>query len=97
MLQNLEQRSWLQLSRTTGHYTLTLRALNELDAYIRNEFEEHVLECAACFALVTHGEQCATDGCRGALHTACKQWLQGGKRPCPLCQAPWHATSVGEA
>ncbi|WFD33067.1 hypothetical protein MSPP1_004124 [Malassezia sp. CBS 17886] len=53
LLRNLELREWLQLSRTSGHYTLTARALSELDTYIRAEFEEHILVCTACYELVT--------------------------------------------
>lgn len=97
LLQNLEQRGWLQLQRSSGHYTLTLRALNELDTYLRNAYEEHLLECVACFALVTYGEQCATPGCRAALHTACRQWRAAEEqRSCPRCGTPWQARPVGD-
>lgn len=95
VLRDLEERHWLQLSRTSGHYTLTLRALHELDAYLRHECEDHVLECVACFALVTLGTQCATPGCRAALHTACRAW-RTAERACPACGAPWRETPVGE-
>lgn len=98
LLQNLEQRDWLHLTRSTGYYTLTLRALNELDSYLRNEFEEQMLECVSCFALVTHGTRCASDGCHAALHTACQQWVQtsgAAARACPLCTTPWHTAPVG--
>ncbi|WFD06941.1 hypothetical protein MVES1_002296 [Malassezia vespertilionis] len=40
LLQDLERRNWIV--NRGGYYTMSLRALTELDAYIRNEFEEHV-------------------------------------------------------
>ncbi|KAI3626755.1 hypothetical protein CBS14141_000756 [Malassezia furfur] len=45
LLTNLEERGWVHLSHTTGSYTLTLRALHELDTYLRHEAEDEVLEC----------------------------------------------------
>ncbi|WFC99401.1 hypothetical protein MYAM1_002145 [Malassezia yamatoensis] len=98
VLAHLQEQKWIDLSRSTGQYTLTLRALQELDTYLRNQLEQHVLECVACFALVTQGEQCATDGCRGALHTSCRQWHSAQpNRRCPACNTPWHSISIGES
>ncbi|WFD28066.1 hypothetical protein MNAN1_003074 [Malassezia nana] len=44
LLHSLEHRGWLVLSRRTGAYSLSLRALMELDTYLRNDMEECVLE-----------------------------------------------------
>ena len=96
LLRNLELRGWLRLSRTTGAYALTVRALCELDTYLRTEFEDAVLECMSFYALVTLGSQCATDGCRGAVHTACEDAYRAGHSACALCGAEWHMVPVGD-
>ena len=95
LLENLERRGWLHLSRTIGAYSLTLRALHELDTYIRTELEDCVLECLTCYAIVTQGERCSTPACRGAVHTSCVDAYRAGHATCTVCGQAWQTVPVG--
>lgn len=97
LLHSLEHRNWLVLSRRTGAYSLSLRALMELDTYLRNEMDECVLECMVCYTLVTMGQVCSTRGCRGAVHTACDDAYRAGHTQCTQCAQPWEPRTVGDA
>lgn len=95
LLANLERRQWLH-HLPSGAYTLTLRALHELDTYIRHELDEAcVLECMACYAIVTRGVRCAW--CRGAVHTSCQSAYEAGHATCAACGAAWQPVPVGES
>lgn len=96
LLRSLELRGWLAHSRSTGRLFLTLRTLKELDTYLRSEFENQVLQCIVCYELVTAGARCATDGCRAAVHDACRVRSED-VTACPECNAPWAPLPVGEA
>ena len=95
LLENLERRGWLHLSRTIGAYSLTLRALHELDTYIRTELDDCVLECLTCYAIVTQGERCSTPTCRGAVHTSCVDAYRAGHATCTVCGQAWQTVPVG--
>ncbi|WFD35390.1 hypothetical protein MCUN1_002244 [Malassezia cuniculi] len=85
LLRNLVQRGWI--AERQGKYVLAPRALCELDAYLRSD--ENALECGSCYELVTIGERCTGEGCRGALHTVCS------RDTCAACGQAWHGTPVG--
>jgi len=97
LLRSLEHRGWLVLSRRTGAYALSLRALVELDTYLRNEMDGGVLECMVCYTIVTVGAVCRTHGCRGAVHTSCADAYRAGHTTCAQCAQPWDPRPVGEA
>lgn len=97
LLHSLEHRGWLVLSRRTGAYALSLRALMELDTYLRNEMDECILECMVCYTIVTIGEVCSTHDCRGAVHSACQDAYRAGHTQCAQCTQPWEPRPVGEA
>lgn len=95
VLKSLERRDWLRWSRTDGTYALTLRALSELDTYLRHEFEDDVLSCPQCLALVTRGVQCATPACRAAVHTSCEGAYRARHAVCVVCGQPWEPQPLG--
>lgn len=96
LLESLQLRRWLTLSRRTGRYALTVRALNELDMYLRSEFEEQVYECRSCYELVTIGWRCSAVGCRGALHRTCAARSHAAEEGCPACKAAWTPLPIGD-
>ncbi|KOS13618.1 hypothetical protein Malapachy_2021 [Malassezia pachydermatis] len=85
LLQNLERRGWFAYLRRTGAYTLTTRALCELDAFLRQEWEGAMYECLVCYALVTLGERCASPQCQAAVHTSCIDAFCARHTSCPQC------------
>ncbi|ORY38856.1 hypothetical protein BCR33DRAFT_853824 [Rhizoclosmatium globosum] len=92
VLDSLVSNSWL--TKENSFLSLSLRALMELKAFLRDEFEDFCLNCSVCKEIVTtHYERCSTATCPGRLHKFCAgvYFNAGNARKCPHegCGAAW--------
>ncbi|KAJ3392846.1 hypothetical protein HDU84_003330 [Entophlyctis sp. JEL0112] len=81
------------LLNSDGWLSLSLRTIMELKTYLRQEFEDYVLNCSVCKEIVTtHHERCSMGGCPGRLHKFCANRFFGSndrKCPHPGCGSAW--------
>ncbi|EPE02229.1 dna repair protein [Ophiostoma piceae UAMH 11346] len=80
LLQSLVRQGWLHKS-VQGFYSLSTRALLELESYLVETFNDpsaaadawqRIKRCAACRELITSGLRCATPTCMLRLHDYCE-------------------------
>ncbi|CAG8551110.1 3515_t:CDS:2 [Acaulospora colombiana] len=56
LLQRFVDDKWLILS-PGGRYSLSQRTILELQVYLKEEFEENLIECTLCYDIVTQGQR----------------------------------------
>ncbi|PWN25820.1 hypothetical protein BDZ90DRAFT_281212 [Jaminaea rosea] len=98
LVHNLVRHQWLRMS-PSGRLFLTPRSLLELEPWLKEQFPEHVLECAKCHDIVTKGSACSRSNCSGRLHHFCERGMPGshnGTAKCYVCKANWEPLPVGE-
>ncbi|KAE8218931.1 hypothetical protein CF319_g7280 [Tilletia indica] len=98
VLANLVRHDWLRKSKS-GRYALGVRAIMELQTYLKHEYEDNALQCFICNDIITMGNVCATDtpelSCSVQVHLHCEPRLKAkastarlaGK--CPECKQDW--------
>ncbi|CAG7846442.1 SubName: Full=Uncharacterized protein {ECO:0000313/EMBL:CCA66936.1} [Serendipita indica DSM 11827] len=91
-LKNFVANGWLYKS-PRGRYTLSTRALIELELYLRRTYEDEIFDCAHCKELCTLGIACDShlDECDTYLHRHCYDLLRRTtpRLKCPNCEADW--------
>ncbi|KAI5356939.1 putative non-structural maintenance of chromosomes element 1, Zinc finger, RING/FYVE/PHD-type [Septoria linicola] len=118
LLECLEQEGWFERTeiqsrseRVTVWYTLTQRALMELQQWLVDAYNEEPEEgeeeephqkikfCKACAGIVTVGQRCPNMSCNVRLHDNCVGKMfraQRDSETCPTCKTEWHdAPPVG--
>ncbi|KIR41235.1 hypothetical protein I307_04307 [Cryptococcus deuterogattii 99/473] len=86
LLDALVSRGWLYKSKRI-RFSLGVRALAELEIYLKNEFDQYVKSCAQCKRVVTEGIACSNEGCDCHIHNSCyARNIQRLANPvCPIC------------
>ncbi|KAB8338825.1 hypothetical protein FH972_021769 [Carpinus fangiana] len=100
MLNVLVQEDWL--TRKGDFYSLSARALMELQSYLLETYNEEEDEngegarqrikmCAACKGIVTVGQRCQQKRCSARLHDHCVASFFRAQRAeaCPVCREAW--------
>ncbi|KAI0665150.1 Nse1 non-SMC component of SMC5-6 complex-domain-containing protein [Cubamyces menziesii] len=101
-LSSFVAKGWLLKSKR-GRYSLSTRTILELQTYLRNTYENDILECTICMELVTRGVACYTPQCKTRLHTHCFNNYKRRNQKCPSCNESWSDANltklrpVGEA
>lgn len=106
LLAALVEEDWLKKSRG-GYYTLSPRALMELQGYLEETYNEpdaeegewqRIKKCAACKDIITVGQRCANHECNVRLHDFCTQsFFRGQQVKKCACGAEWTGRDyVGE-
>ncbi|OWZ27054.1 hypothetical protein C356_06750 [Cryptococcus neoformans c45] len=88
LLDALVSRGWLYKSKRT-RFSLGVRALAELETYLKNEFDQYVKSCAQCRRVVTEGLACSNEGCDCHIHNSCyaRNIQQLANPACPSCSS----------
>ncbi|RUS20981.1 Nse1 non-SMC component of SMC5-6 complex-domain-containing protein [Endogone sp. FLAS-F59071] len=88
---------WLIKSRT-GRYSMSTRCLLELQGYLREEYEEDILECTLCLDILTKGQRCDLQKCSARLHHHCARNYfarnQDEAAVCMTCKTAWQVRNV---
>lgn len=98
-LNGLVAEGWFERSKE-GWYTLSPRALLELQTWLVNEYNDEDAEaddwqrikfCEACKGIMTMGRRCADLECNVRLHDICQEAFFNSRadRNCPRCETPW--------
>lgn len=98
-LTGLVEEGWFERSKE-GWYTLSPRALLELQTWLVNSYNDEDAEaddwqrikfCEACKGVVTIGQRCADLDCNVRLHDICKEAYLNSRpnRNCPKCDTEW--------
>ncbi|CDO71235.1 hypothetical protein BN946_scf184863.g31 [Trametes cinnabarina] len=94
-LNSFVARGWLLKSRR-GRYSLSTRTILELQTYLRNTYENEILECTICMELVTRGIACYTPQCKTRMHTHCFNNYKRRNRQCPSCKQSWADADINK-
>lgn len=98
-LNGLVAEGWFERSKE-GWYTLSPRALLELQTWLVNEYNDEDAEgddwqrikfCEACKGMITVGKRCADLDCNVRLHDICEEAFFNSRpgNKCPKCETPW--------
>ncbi|CAG8518235.1 5933_t:CDS:2, partial [Paraglomus brasilianum] len=72
LLQKFVDDKWL-IRSSSGRYSMSARAILELQSLLKEEFEDYILECTLCYEIVTKGQRCKTTKCKARFHHHCAQ------------------------
>ncbi|KAJ7156036.1 Nse1 non-SMC component of SMC5-6 complex-domain-containing protein [Mycena crocata] len=101
VLASFVAKGWLLKSKR-GRYSLSTRALLELQTYLKSTYPDEILECVICLELLTKGVACPTANCQVRMHYHCfKKWMSR-HHACTTCNNNWPAdtanmSAIGEA
>ena len=98
-LNGLVAEGWFERSKE-GWYTLSPRALLELQTWLVNEYNDDEADaddwqrikfCEACKGIMTVGRRCADVDCNVRLHDICQESFFNSRpdRNCPRCKTRW--------
>ncbi|CAI2175630.1 539_t:CDS:2 [Funneliformis geosporum] len=95
LLQRFTDDKWLIRSRE-GKYSLSQRSILELQQYLKEEFEDHLLECTLCYDIVTKGQRCRVAQCKTRFHYHCvrRYFDSRNDKVCPACKIAWDSSNV---
>ncbi|KAJ7097986.1 Nse1 non-SMC component of SMC5-6 complex-domain-containing protein [Mycena belliarum] len=100
VLASFVAKGWLLKSRR-GRYSLSSRALLELEPYLKSTYPDEIIECVICSETMTKGVACPTPNCQVRMHYHCfNKWIV--RHPnCTTCNKDWpddatKMTPVGE-
>jgi len=102
VLASFVAKGWLVKSKK-GRFSLSPRALLELQPYLKSTYPEEVLDCTICFEILTRGRACPRENCRVRMHSACYDTYRRSNGKCPACGEDWgrvgndRVKPVGEA
>lgn len=115
VLDSMEQEGWFEKTvvssrkeRDVHWYSLTQRALMELQQWLVNAYNEDpegdeeephlkIKFCKACAQIVTAGQRCPNMPCNIRLHNDCVGKMfraQRDSETCPTCKTEWHDAPV---
>lgn len=79
-----------------GAYSLSMRALLELQTYLREEFGDLIQECTLCMEIITKGQRCTVAACSSRLHHHCAAtYFRSMANPvCPTCHGAWSGETL---
>ncbi|KAJ6547500.1 Nse1 non-SMC component of SMC5-6 complex-domain-containing protein [Mycena capillaripes] len=100
VLASFVAKGWLLKSKR-GRYSLSTRALLELQPYLKSTYPDEIIECVICFEMMTKGVACPTANCKVRMHYHCFTKWMARHRQCTTCTQDWPAdpdnmTAVGE-
>ncbi|KAF9986294.1 hypothetical protein BGZ75_002010 [Mortierella antarctica] len=74
-----------------GAYSLSMRALLELQTYLKETYEDQMQECTLCMETITKGQRCQVAACAARLHHHCaSQYFKNmNNKVCPTCHTNW--------
>ena len=98
-LNGLVAEGWFDRSKE-GWYTLSPRALLELQTWLMSEYNDEdadaedwqrIKSCEACKGIVTMGRRCADPDCNVRIHDICQEAFFNSRanRDCPRCEKSW--------
>ncbi|KAI0006094.1 Nse1 non-SMC component of SMC5-6 complex-domain-containing protein [Russula compacta] len=102
VLASFVAKGWLLKSKM-GRFSLSSRALLELQPYLKSTYPEEVRDCTICFEILTRGHACPRANCRVRVHSACYEAYRRSSSKCPACSDDWgrvgndRVIPVGEA
>eukprot|EP00794_Sanderia_malayensis_P004662 gene4662-5271_t len=89
LLTKLVEEQWL--TEINGDLSLGPRSIIELSMYLKNIYQEEILDCKMCMHIVIKGQTCENCGTR--IHLYCANKLFKGRpneqRKCPGCKVQW--------
>ncbi|KAJ7470701.1 Nse1 non-SMC component of SMC5-6 complex-domain-containing protein [Mycena latifolia] len=88
VLASFVAKGWLLKSKR-GRYSLSPRALLELQPYLKSTYPEEVIECVICFEMMTKGVACPTPNCQVRMHYHCFTKWTARNRSCTTCKRDW--------
>ncbi|TFK76523.1 hypothetical protein BDN72DRAFT_755297 [Pluteus cervinus] len=88
VLNSFVAKGWLLKSKR-GRYSLSSRAMIELNPYLKTTYPDEVLECTICMEMVTKGVACCTDNCKTRMHYHCFSTFRRRHEGCPACKIDW--------
>ncbi|KAJ7109307.1 Nse1 non-SMC component of SMC5-6 complex-domain-containing protein [Mycena epipterygia] len=100
VLASFVAKGWLLKSKS-GRYSLSTRALLELQPYLKSTYPDEVLECVICFEIMTKGVACPHPNCQVRMHYHCFTKWMARHHECTTCKKEWPAepanmTAIGE-
>eukprot|EP01087_Luapelamoeba_hula_P015972 TRINITY_DN4856_c0_g1_i1.p1 TRINITY_DN4856_c0_g1~~TRINITY_DN4856_c0_g1_i1.p1 ORF type:complete len:283 (+),score=64.07 TRINITY_DN4856_c0_g1_i1:109-957(+) len=87
----LVEDNWLS-ETTKGRVTFGVRTMLELRPYLKDIYDEVLVECVICHDLVIYGDKCPNTKCQTKLHHHCgRRFFKTSKdKPrCPSCTTVW--------
>lgn len=93
VLDSFVANGWLIKSRR-GRFSLSTRALLELQPYLRSTYPDEIMECTICMEMITRGVACPTANCKTRLHQHCYTNYKRGSSKCPTCNETWNANRL---
>ncbi|KAJ6502611.1 hypothetical protein C8R45DRAFT_626081 [Mycena sanguinolenta] len=91
VLASFVAKGWLLKSKR-GRYSLSARALLELEPYLKSTYPEEILECLICNEIMTKGVACPAANCKVRMHYHCFTKYTSRNRKCPTCASDWPGT-----
>ncbi|WVQ77331.1 hypothetical protein IAR50_007015 [Cryptococcus sp. DSM 104548] len=83
LLESLVSRGWISRSKRS-RYSLSVRAITELETYLKSEFPDYIQNCRRCKRIVFEGVACSKDECTAHYHSYCYNTISA--MPNPKCQ-----------
>ncbi|CAG8450490.1 6717_t:CDS:2 [Diversispora eburnea] len=98
LLQKFVEDKWLILSKN-GKYSLSQRAILELQVYLKETYEDNLIECTLCYDIITKGQRCDVQQCKSRFHHHCSRnyFASQTEKVCPSCKIAWKESNVIES
>ncbi|RIB25033.1 Nse1 non-SMC component of SMC5-6 complex-domain-containing protein [Gigaspora rosea] len=95
LLQRFVDDKWLVQSQS-GKYSMSQRTILELQAYLKDEFEDYLIECTLCYDIVTKGQRCDVLECKSRFHHHCarRYFSSQNEKVCPACKITWKSSNI---
>ncbi|KAJ6596828.1 Nse1 non-SMC component of SMC5-6 complex-domain-containing protein [Mycena vulgaris] len=90
VLASFVAKGWLLKSKR-GRYSLSPRALLELQPYLTSTYPDEIHECVICSEMTTKGVACPTQNCQVRMHYHCFTKYMVKNRKCTTCNKDWPA------
>jgi len=88
VLASFVTKGWLLKSKK-GRFSLSPRALLELQPYLKSTYPDEILDCTICYEILTRGHACPRANCRVRMHDACYETYRRSNSKCPACGEDW--------
>jgi len=88
VLASFVAKGWLLKSKK-GRYSLSPRALLELQPYLKSTYHDEIMDCTICFEILTRGHACPRANCNVRMHSACYEAYRRSNSKCPACGEDW--------
>lgn len=81
----------LKRVNSRGRFSLSARSLLELQAYLKDNYDDCIHECVVCYEYVTKGVGCHVKNCSARLHQHCyATYARSAEgRVCTSCKQDW--------